>query len=717
MTRPNVLFIACDDMASITHMMNVLMPTLAFPNIARITGQGADFTRAYCTVPICGPARAAVMTGLSPAETGILSNAPRWEWFLRPELLLTYRLRQEGYYLGTIGKIHHGYVPLTEEVHRILYDSPRVEFPRWTPERIDRRRPGMGPNAYAAGTEDQFYDGQVRAGTIRFLQDYDGAKPFWWECGFKAPHTPYDATEEYDALAAGHDVVMPEAWADGWSLPNFADTWIGKKYGETPPRDWSEEAMDHWRASVRNYGAAMLMLDYNLGLVLDALAASRFADNTIVSFYSDHGYHLGDMGRWHKFTLWEQAALAPMAIRVPGLGPQRIDAPVSHHDLMATLLDYCGVSARAGHRGRSLRPFVETGASEAHDRMVPTFWFGCGSGAKGRYRATLSYDGGGEMFDVVADPFCLKNLAPGHPDWPVLRSELIATMRDHGWSVVDEGVVIPAGSQAMTVWGELAQPVRLPAKIIAFWGDISVEGRTPGWREIWLNLKSGDATYRLPPHVRGLRFSGEYTDAVATVLLNGSDNDVDLSITTAARFDIHMGEGDDTFWDDAGNAVTLHAGPGDKVVEKFGRRGGVFHGGVGNSRVTGGPGDDAIHGGYGTLHAFGHGGNDTLTTGHSDVTAWLHDGRNEVLIEGGRNQINPGHGPDRITVRRTGLPQDLRGLDASDLIDLSDFAPLGPPEWKSDNPVTHRLRIADEEIVFRGLPLKVLRARITGYAV
>lgn len=716
MTQPNVLFIACDDMASIRCMMNRLMPTLDFPSIGRISGEGASFDRAYCTVPICGPARAATMTGLSPVETGILSNAPRWEWFLRPENLLTFKLRQSGYYVGTVGKVHHGYVPVSDDVYRALYDNAPFSFKKWTPERAEARRDGMGPNAYPAGSEDQFYDGQVRMETIRFLKEYDGQKPFWWECGFKAPHTPYEATEEYDAIVRAHDVVMPDAWKDGWEISDFSAVWMGKDFDRKRPCDWSGEEMEFWKNSVRNYAASMLMLDYNVGKVLDALDASAFADNTIVSFYSDHGYHLGDMGKWHKFTLWEQAALAPLSIKVPGMRAQRIDHPVSHHDLLATLLDYCGAEPRLNHRGRSLRPFIETGTSDRHDRMVPTFWFGCGSGVRGRYRATLNYDGTEEMFDVVDDPFCLRNLAPDHADWPALRADLVATMGEWGWSVVDNGTVNPAGGFGTTIYGNQGDPLVMPAKTVAYWGDVAISGRTPYYHEVYLNLTDGDRSYRIPPHVNGVRFSGEFTDSVATFYLGNTDTDFDVSITNAARMEIHMGEGDDSFWDDAANPVVVHAGPGTKTIERFGKKGGTFHAGVGNSHVSGGAGDDVFRGAYGTMHAFGLGGNDTLHTGHADVTCWLHEGKNAIFIEGGRNQINPGPGGDRIVILRTGLPQDLRGIDRDDMIDLSDFGHLPPPRWSSKNDNTHILRVCDEEITFRGLPLDTLKSRIKGYA-
>jgi arylsulfatase A-like enzyme len=167
--------------------------------------------------------------------------------------------------------------------------------------------------------------------------------------------------------------------------------------------------------------ASIHFADAMVGRVLDDLAKSPNADNTIVVLWSDHGWHLGEKEHWQKFTAWRACARVPLIVRVPKGVPGLpagttaggiCDRPVGLIDLFATLTDLCGVPAKPGIDGRSLAPLLRdpkaewphaaiTHLHEPQDYSVST--------ERLRY---LHYTGGGEeLYDITNDPHEWTNLA------------------------------------------------------------------------------------------------------------------------------------------------------------------------------------------------------------------------------------------------------------------------------------------------------------------
>ena len=172
-------------------------------------------------------------------------------------------------------------------------------------------------------------------------------------------------------------------------------------------------------------------MDAQVGRLLDALDRLKLADNTVVVFLSDHGYHLGEHGLWQKMSLFEESARVPLIIAAPGMtGNGRSTARLAELvDLYPTLADLCGLTPPAGLAGRSLRPRSTTPTGPASRPRSPRSAAGGGkqpirSGATSvrteRYRY-IEWDGGArgaQLYDHEADPHELHNLAddPHHAE-------------------------------------------------------------------------------------------------------------------------------------------------------------------------------------------------------------------------------------------------------------------------------------------------------------
>jgi len=177
-------------------------------------------------------------------------------------------------------------------------------------------------------------------------------------------------------------------------------------------------------------------MDAQVGRVLDTLDRLQLADNTIIVFTSDHGYHLGEHGQWHKMSLFEESARVPLLVVAPGQAVTGAvaRAPVSQVDLFPTLAELCGVTAPGNLQGQSLKPMLadpqwagrgwavtqvsRKTASEAKSATVterdakPERYFGY-SLRTPRWRYTEWDEGrrGRELYDHDSDPRELTNLA------------------------------------------------------------------------------------------------------------------------------------------------------------------------------------------------------------------------------------------------------------------------------------------------------------------
>ena len=414
--RPNVLFLSVDDMNDWVGALG--HKTARTPHIDRLAARGALFTNAHAPSPKCNPSRTAILSGLRPSTTGIYANSEWWRPNFPDLVTLPRYFKDNGYLAAGGGKVFHhtpGFNPpdswdeyfelvddLKSEGFLIRYRRPdHISSFDWGP--LDRSDMEMGDGA-----------------TVRWAEEFlarDHERPFFLAVGLFQPHLPFYAPRAtYDAIGPGEAPVPIDKPGDLDDVPE-----PGRKMADFRVADL-ELILEHgdMEEVVRSYTACIRHADTLVGRVLDALNTSRYADNTIIVFWSDHGYHFGEKHHLTKNTLWERSSHVPLAIVVPGLTqPGSVTSrPVSLLNLYPTLIDLCSLPSRSDLDGISLRPLLEDPATPWDRPAVMTFGRGNHAVRSERHRYIRYANGDEELYDHSNDPEEWTNLAgdPSHAD-------------------------------------------------------------------------------------------------------------------------------------------------------------------------------------------------------------------------------------------------------------------------------------------------------------
>lgn len=404
--RPNVLFIAIDDLNDWIGCLGG-HPDVKTPHIDRLADRGVLFTRAYCSAPACNPSRASLLTGILPSTSGVYHNDQPWRPALPDAVTLPRHFKDNGYLVKGRGKIFHGGHSQDEQAyHQYIQKGP-------DPEPENKPLNGI-PNAAhfdwgPVDAEDRDMDDtQVAEWAGEFLgQEHD--KPFFLACGLFRPHLPWYVPARY------FDLYPPETV----TLPNINE----KDLDDVPPigRAMAKPQGDHkkvietgnWRKAVAGYLACISFTDANVGRILAALDNSRYANNTIVVLWGDHGWHLGEKLHWRKFALWEEATHAPLIVSVPG-SPQngkRCARTVSFLDLYPTLAQLCRLPALTQWEGTSLLSLLREPSASWDKPALTTHGRMNHSIRSERWRYIRYSDGTEELYDHDADELEWTNLA------------------------------------------------------------------------------------------------------------------------------------------------------------------------------------------------------------------------------------------------------------------------------------------------------------------
>lgn len=230
---------------------------------------------------------------------------------------------------------------------------------------------------------DCYPDGAVATEVIRQIEDQRrsldaGGAPFFLACGFKRPHLGWFAPQEYFDMYNTSELEIAKHTTPPQDSPAVAFSGNGEMCGMHGANCSTVDgikllAEDQHREMRRAYYAAVTFMDAQLLRVLEALEAQRLVDDTIVVFWGDHGYQLGEHGAWAKVTNWELGTRVPFVLAVPGVaGGSVSDALVEHLDVFPTLVEAAELPApvdpitgRAQLEGRSLLPLLHGGLAAA----------------------------------------------------------------------------------------------------------------------------------------------------------------------------------------------------------------------------------------------------------------------------------------------------------------------------------------------------------------
>jgi uncharacterized sulfatase len=437
--RPNVLFIAADDLNTALGCYG--HPLVKSPNIDQLAARGTRFERAYCQFPLCGPSRASLLTGLRPTTTQVLANNIDFRRFHPDAITLPQLFKNHGWFTAREGKMFHMNVPT--EVGTPKYQDEISWNHSVSPPGLELMTPGAGrklnppgvsfgmqwiASASATGQADANAAGEALA-----LLDKRRAEPFFLGLGFIRPHLPFVAPSRFYDLYPLDSIPLPE------NPPNDLDD-IPAASKAVRPHLWDHMKMDPPRIqeALRGYYASTSFMDDQLGRVLAGLDRMGLASNTVIVFWGDHGWHLGEHTRWQKMSLMEESARVPLIVAAPGRrgNGKTSRALVEFVDVYPTIAELCGLKAPADLEGRSLAPLLDNPARSWKKAAFTELRYESITGRSvrtNRYRY-IRWEGGGggeELYDHDNDPREFTNLAARPEQRQALETQ--RRILDAGW--------------------------------------------------------------------------------------------------------------------------------------------------------------------------------------------------------------------------------------------------------------------------------------------
>ena len=446
--KPNILMIQADQMTPLL-MGAYGHPVVQTPNLDRLVAQGVRFDAAYSPQPVCGPARACMITGKFASNIGAYDNA-----CLLPadQPTLAHYLTNADYDCVFAGKMHFvGPDQLHGFRQRFLSNIYPADF-SWIFMATELGRPvnqalnyvddaihvNKWNNALSYDEEAQFRSLEYLHARGLAMQEAQAKgetpQPFFLFTSFHHPHEAFWPPQEFWDLYAGAVIDVPEFPDNLEQTYSTLDRWLNHYHGvQLAEKLKNPESI---RVVRRAYYALVTYIDYKVGQLLDALQENGLEDNTIIIFTSDHGDMLCERGMVQKRTFYEWSARVPMIIRFPDGRQAGIvrPEPVSLIDLLPTLLDIANVSddERLPVDGRSLMGLLDgqdeegwVAISESHaDGMVevPCFMI-----RKDNFKYIYIHGHDAQLFDLNADPAEWHNLA-SNPAYSQVEAELKADL-------------------------------------------------------------------------------------------------------------------------------------------------------------------------------------------------------------------------------------------------------------------------------------------------
>ncbi len=474
--RPNIVFILTDQMRG--DCLSVAgHPVIRTPTLDMFARQGTLFTRACASVPSCIAARACMWTGQSASTTGRLGYRDAVPW--RYPVTLMSALANGGYQCHCVGKTHFypqgslmGFHSMETYEASQNHDGDYVnDYFEWLNAQPggpwQERMTGLDSNSWVAAPSDLPEHLHNNSWTItrgiEFVRRRDPTRPFFLNVSFHRPHAPVDPPNHYFHMYDG--AALPPVPIGDWA----------ERYG-THPVDGvnascgriAEDELDRLR---RAYWGQISHIDAQINRLVIVLRLQGLLDNTILIFLSDHGELLGDHYLFRKTHAFEGSAKIPLIVAAPkGWNhPQSAvsDLPVTHMDLMPTVLEMAGLPIPDRVEGESLLPIVAGKAADWREYVHGEHAsMGAGEGNQfvvGRRYKYVWFTKSGEelLFDLANDPHELHNLAADSgaakltAEW---RARLVTELAKRPQDGLTDGDKLVRGKSLPAVRPELLEP-------------------------------------------------------------------------------------------------------------------------------------------------------------------------------------------------------------------------------------------------------------------
>ena len=422
--KMNVLFLMADDMRPELGCYGI--ESVKTPNLDKLASSGVLFQNAYCNIPVSGASRASMLTGMYPKYPKRFTSFSARASKDCPEAIpISGWFTSHGYYTMSNGKIFHHIEDHADSwseppfrFHPQGYDSYWAQYNRWELWLNDASAKTINPKTkrgpfceWAEVPDSAYADGKLALKTIEDLKRLkEKGKPFFMACGFWKPHLPFNAPKKYWDLYDREKIPMADNRYRSEGLPKQVQN-SGEIYSyakTTTPDD-----IYFLKEAKHGYYACLSYIDAQVGKVLDALEELGLADNTIVVFLGDHGWHLGEHGFLGKHNLMDHATHVPLIVRVPGMEKGKSKSMVEFVDLYPTLCELCGIPAPKNQLdGTSFVPILKDVHAKTKDHVYVQ-WEGGRNAVNERYNY-VEWRKDGELrasmlFDHDIDPKENKN--------------------------------------------------------------------------------------------------------------------------------------------------------------------------------------------------------------------------------------------------------------------------------------------------------------------
>lgn len=401
------------------------------PVLNLLEKESAVFTNAYNTCPLCVPARTALATGKYPTNNGIVFNDIQG-LRARDHKTIHQYLKEDGYKVAHVGIDHIQVTPALKD--RIAFDLwiDDLDYAQYAKDQKieDKRTPefattvtelqgeGYVQKPYSNSTSsvwpyplEHFKDQYFARKALEFIDSQQADEPFALFIYFWAPHPPLKAPEPYASMFNPGGLSLPSnVGVPSPKEPSNRRQGIAAQLAEGL-------TLDHWKRVWAAHLGLVNMADTLIGNVLDSLKRKGVYDDTTIVFTSDHGDHLGQHKMYQKMEMYDQAIRVPFLYKAPGTKPSNWHVPVSHLDILPTILEMTGIAMPQDLDGTSLAPSI-IGHKAPQDKPVfsqysgnPTVGDLRRAVIQGQYKYIYDPRTTAELYDLANDPLEMDNLA------------------------------------------------------------------------------------------------------------------------------------------------------------------------------------------------------------------------------------------------------------------------------------------------------------------